>query len=163
MSQIDHKGAERKEHLNAQRVLVDGDHFGCRQDLKDLAREVTDVTSKHIAIAGLVVSLGVSGACAVYLPDEERRLGKCPKREVRLLFGVREALVAHLQLDHQTHTQRSRAAKKMIEMRKAKIDRERERGGYHVGIVEAAGSGVLPPLVVEVDAAHNAVGPRNTG
>ncbi len=61
MSRIDHKGAERKEHLNAQRVLVDGDHFGCRQDLKDLAREVTDVTSKHIAIAGLVVSLGVSG------------------------------------------------------------------------------------------------------
>jgi hypothetical protein len=78
------------------------------------------------------------------------------------LFGVREALVAHLQLDHQTHTQRSRTAKKLIMARKAKIA-ERERGGYHVGIVEAAGSGVLPPLVIEVDAAHNAVGPRNTG
>jgi len=43
-----------------QRVLVDGDHFGCRQDLKDLAREVTDVASIHTS-QGLVVSLGVSG------------------------------------------------------------------------------------------------------
>jgi hypothetical protein len=55
------------------------------------------------------------------------------------LLGVREALVAHLQLDHQTHTQRSRTTKKSEDKGTKSEERERDEAVTMSGSLKPPG------------------------